>query len=517
VPQLASGPSNANDDAPTQGLADDLSAAPASTTSSTRQPQPTERGPQPQPSQAEVPTGDSSTPPVPPPQALAHPDPAGPSPAPSAPRFAAFEEEMRQQAAELATTMFGELLLHTIGGVYIASANRYLGKGSLSKSVDGTKAYWKQKRHTYGTHITAAKSMIKMYKASKNVKAEDEQKVPEAKDMATFLEGAWNVSVLDVESTLRHICKKVLTDTSVSKQELSRRAEAMLRVGAVFLATESPDSKTDDGKKKTLRESLEAFVGPLSGGPAYEESDDEEAFPSHSVTLTKATAAEAKAAGVKKRGSGFGFELSSKGLVTSVVAGSVASASVALGDKLVAIGPAGNDVAPPLWTCAEAPERPAAAALAAVEAGATVTISLCSAAARAAAKAAKATQMLPPGVLITVHGLQAAAQHNDKRGIVLEFDGENGRYIVQLEDGQTLKVQPKNVSPLDGGAAFGGAAGGSAEVPDAAERVLSRSELEAMSVKELKALLSARGLSSEGCIEKTDFVNQLLLAQPGAE
>ena len=27
--------------------------------------------------------------------------------------------------------------------------------------------------------------------------------------MATFLEGAWNVSVVDVESTLRHICKKV--------------------------------------------------------------------------------------------------------------------------------------------------------------------------------------------------------------------------------------------------------------------------------------------------------------------
>ena len=33
--------------------------------------------------------------------------------------------------------------------------------------------------------------------------------MPEAKDMATFLEGAWNVSVVDVESTLRHICKKV--------------------------------------------------------------------------------------------------------------------------------------------------------------------------------------------------------------------------------------------------------------------------------------------------------------------
>ena len=70
--------------------------------------------------------------------------------------------------------------------------------------------------------------------------------------------------MVDVESTLRHICKKVLTDTSVSKAELNRRAEAMLRAGTVFLRTESPDSLKDDGQRKTLRESLEAFVGPLT-------------------------------------------------------------------------------------------------------------------------------------------------------------------------------------------------------------------------------------------------------------
>ena len=125
-----------------------------------------------------------------------------------------------------------------------------------------------------------------MCQASKSVKAEEE-KMPEAKDMATFLEGAWNVSVVDVESTLRHICKKVLTDTSVSKAELNRRAEAMLRAGTVFLRTESPDSLKDDGQRKTLRESLEAFVGPLSGAAAGGESDDEELTPSHSASLVK--------------------------------------------------------------------------------------------------------------------------------------------------------------------------------------------------------------------------------------
>ena len=57
------------------------------------------------------------------------------------------------------------MLLHTIGGVYIASANRHLGKGSLAKHAKGTGAYWKQKRHTYGTYLTSAQSMLKMYQA----------------------------------------------------------------------------------------------------------------------------------------------------------------------------------------------------------------------------------------------------------------------------------------------------------------------------------------------------------------
>jgi len=44
--------------------------------------------------------------------------------------------------------------------------------------------------------------------------------------------------------------------------------------------------------------------------------------------------------------------------------------------------------------------------------------------------------MLPPGVVVAVHGLKAAAQHNDKQGLIVGYDAENGRYVVQLEDGQ---------------------------------------------------------------------------------
>ena len=90
-----------------------------------------------------------------------------------------------------------------------------------------------------------------------------------------------------------------------------------------------------------------------------------------------------------------------------------------------------------------------------------------------------------------------------------------------LEDGETIKVQPKNVEPLEmpGGFPFPGMGGVDPPPgpPPGADRVFSRDELQAMSIKQLKDLIAARGLSSEGCIEKADFVNHLFLAQPGAE
>eukprot|EP00908_Phaeocystis_cordata_P027347 Transcript_990.p1 GENE.Transcript_990~~Transcript_990.p1 ORF type:complete len:387 (+),score=137.87 Transcript_990:1603-2763(+) len=363
--------------------------------------------------------------------------------------------------------MFGEMLLHTIGGVYVAQASRHLGKGV--KFLDGSKAYWKQKRHIYGTHLTAAKSMLKMYKASKNVKPGEDQKVPESKEMAVFLEGAWNVSVVDVESTLRHITKKVLTDTSVSKQRLARRAEAMLRVGNIFLQAESPESKTDDGKKKTLRESLEAFIGPLSGAAAGGEEEEEEVI-THTAKLKKA------------HGS-VGLAVGPDNCVSAVTAGSeAAEAGAAAGDKLVSIS---VGEAPPVWTAADSTPGSAAAALAAMADGAAVTVALCSAEAAAAAAAARQTQMLPAGTLVTVHGLAAAAHHNGKRGLILGFDGENGRYVVELEDGSTVKLQPKNVTP--------------GEQAPPAERALSRAELEAMGAKgrvEMRATRASLGLGT---------------------
>ena len=64
---------------------------------------------------------------------------------------------------------------------------------------------------------------VQVGKAAQGMQEEEQAKAMQ-KDMPVFLEGAWFVSLVDVESTLRKICKKVLTDTSLGKDARKRRA-----------------------------------------------------------------------------------------------------------------------------------------------------------------------------------------------------------------------------------------------------------------------------------------------------
>ena len=99
--------------------------------------------------------------------------------------------------------------------------------------------------------------------------------------MATFLEGAWYISVVDVEATVRHVCTKVLTDTSLAKDKRRKRALGLKKLGEVFLDAVSEESKDKDGKVKTIRERLaevmppEAFDPNGFGGEGDGEEEDE--------------------------------------------------------------------------------------------------------------------------------------------------------------------------------------------------------------------------------------------------
>ena len=59
--------------------------------------------------------------------------------------------------------------------------------------------------------------------------------------MPHILETLWNVSALDIESTLRSVCDKVCHDKSVKKLVRKKRCEALSVLGKIFQATEADE------------------------------------------------------------------------------------------------------------------------------------------------------------------------------------------------------------------------------------------------------------------------------------
>lgn len=182
-----------------------------------------------------------------------------------------FEAQVREQAKELATSAFGELLTHTIGAVYVYKASQAL-KLNLGAAM-------RQKGHTMQTNtrmLGAILNMIKVARAAHSLKEEDQAKMMHSQ-MGSFLEGAWYVSVVDVETTVRHVCRKVLGDNSLAKEGRRKRAAALKRIGELFLEAASADGKDGEGKAKTLRERLKAFLPPEAAAGACSPADAAEA------------------------------------------------------------------------------------------------------------------------------------------------------------------------------------------------------------------------------------------------
>ena len=59
--------------------------------------------------------------------------------------------------------------------------------------------------------------------------------------------------------------------------------------------------------------------------------------------------------------------------------------------------------------------------------------------------ASEKPNILPAGTLVCVHSLRGAAQHNGKAGKVDEYDPTSDRYVVNLADGEVLRIKLDNL------------------------------------------------------------------------
>eukprot|EP00937_MAST-01D_sp_MAST-1D-sp2_P000768 g768.t1 len=203
--------------------------------------------------------------------------------------------QMAADAAALGACSNGDLLLQTIGWVYENMAEQQLG-GASWHGMGGRVARWKQKRRTMSNTLGAARATVKaMYAAkqadSRMLKAaeaveqkegEDEEAHAQAQEAAVqevmakelekslplVMQTIWQMTMLDIEKTLRHSTTKVLKDTSVGVPGRVARARGMQLLGQLFqeAATAAAEVKAREAEAKEAERAGDGDGDGNSGG-----------------------------------------------------------------------------------------------------------------------------------------------------------------------------------------------------------------------------------------------------------
>lgn len=156
-----------------------------------------------------------------------------------------FKVAIKLEAQELAGTPFGATLVHAIGVSYYEYA------ATESNSVDNLTIGMQQTGRNIGTKYNiASKSIgaaVAAQKASKLKEAgmknrqeltqTTEAKVHSAMEEAQMhiFQVMWNVTELDIRSTLLHVCSRVTHDHSVDKDVRALRLQGIKLIGEVFV------------------------------------------------------------------------------------------------------------------------------------------------------------------------------------------------------------------------------------------------------------------------------------------
>lgn len=139
------------------------------------------------------------------------------------------------EGEELVEVRYGEQILNTVGKCYALVAKEVMG--SWSEGLDAKVQAGQMKMDAAGKAAQAAQD-------TQNAAGGDEDGLPHMVEMM------WNITVIDISSTIREVVMKVLKDVSASEDIRKKRADALQQLGGVW---ENLKSAKSDGMQASVR------------------------------------------------------------------------------------------------------------------------------------------------------------------------------------------------------------------------------------------------------------------------
>lgn len=200
-----------------------------------------------------------------------------------------FTQAVSQEAADLVQVSFGGRLLRTIGGIYESCAEQWFANLHGNFTLEMQLAQWRESAQSWQARANAlsscaksAMAMKRMHDVASSVPDEESEMDQDRKEEAArqtmssledslpvFLQTIWDISAVDIEGTLRHVCRKVLKDVSVPWQIRWRRACALLRLARIFRDVgqrEHSDLSKSAVAKQHLEEAIYGAIREKGGG-----------------------------------------------------------------------------------------------------------------------------------------------------------------------------------------------------------------------------------------------------------
>jgi len=173
-----------------------------------------------------------------------------------------FQKATMLEAIDLLKVSFGVHMLRTLGEVYEDCGVTFFDTSAVGRY----RREWRDSAYKTGQTFTVFSSVVKSLVAarqiSQTVKEGEEAPSMEGLEgsLPVFLQTAWEMSKMDVQSTAKAVCGKLLKDISVPWQLRVRRAMALQLLGRIFVECSQAGNLEDADPEVAKRQLEEALM-----------------------------------------------------------------------------------------------------------------------------------------------------------------------------------------------------------------------------------------------------------------